>query len=231
MANQTLKVHPLADLLPRMTASSKEYKELMEDIKINGMKIPLLVTKDRKTLIDGRHRLYIAHDLGMTLKPSNFEVFKGKEEQIPAEIISRNIMRRHIGTADQRAALVLQIRGEQLEKEARERQKDKSGSFKGNGDVKGSVAAHVAKEAKVSTYKAEQAIKAKKAGLLEDVAKGKTSLRKASKTAPSKRRPRKEKPFDEVVWEKWQAFLKRFPPSRVAEVEKLVKGFIESRKK
>ena len=82
------------------------------------------------------------------------------------------------------------FRGEQLEKEAKERQADKGGSFKGKGKgngkgngnsgAKGSVAAHIAKEAKVSTHKAEQALKAKKAGMLEDVVSGKVSLRKAA---------------------------------------------------
>jgi transposase len=48
-----LKVHPAADLFPRM--SEDELRELGEDIKANGLRSPIVLTDDM--LLDGRNRL------------------------------------------------------------------------------------------------------------------------------------------------------------------------------
>lgn len=228
----TIKIHPLANMLPRMT--KKEYTELTEDVKANGIRIPLLFTKDKKTLIDGRHRWYVAHDLGLNIKDLPIEYFKGKEDEIPTEIISRNLMRRNIEDADQRVAIALQIRGETLEKEAKERQADKTGAFKGNG--KGAVVSQLAKEAKVSQHKAEQAVKAKKAGLLHKVASGAMKLRDAAKKAPQSNRAKiaakkkAGKPFDERVWSRWLTWLKQWNPEETREVKGLIRGWLAGKK-
>lgn len=231
--NNTIKIHPLANMLPRMT--KKEYAELTEDIKVNGVQMPLLFTKDKKTLIDGRHRWYVAHDLGLKIKDLPIEYFKGKDEEIPSVIISRNLMRRNIEDADQRVAIALQIRGETLEKEAKERQADKSGAFKG-GDKKGSVVAQLAKEAKVSQHKAEMAVKAKKAGLLGKVASGAMKLHQAAKKAPTSKRgttmakKKEAKPFDQTVWKRWLTWLKAWKPEELREVKGLIRGWLAGKK-
>jgi hypothetical protein len=230
---ETIKIHPLANFLPRMT--KKEYSELTDDIKSNGVRVPLLFTKDKKTLIDGRHRWYVAHDLGLKISSLPMETFKGKDSEIPGIIISRNLMRRNIEDADQRVAIALQIRGETLEKEAKERQADKTGAFK-NGDKKGAMVGQLAKEAKVSQHKAEQAVKAKKAGLLGKVASGAMKLREAARKAPQSKRGKTEakkkagKPFDVTVWKRWTAWLKNWTPAELREVKGLVRGWLAGKK-
>src|SRR5205823_6980221 len=86
----------------------------------NGILVPILVNKKKDTIIDGRNRWMIATELKMDGKVP-LEVFKGKDEEIPGEIISRNIFRRHL-TDEQRVMLVTKIRGEKLEEEAKQRQ-------------------------------------------------------------------------------------------------------------
>jgi ParB-like chromosome segregation protein Spo0J len=231
--DSTIKIHPLANLLPRMT--KKEYAELTEDVKANGIQMPLLFTKDKKTLIDGRHRWYVAHDLGLKISSLPIEYFKGKDDEIPNVIISRNLMRRNIEDADQRVAIALQIRGETLEKEAKERQADKSGAFKESGK-KGPMVAQLAKDAKVSQHKAEQAVKAKKAGLLGKVASGVMKLRDAAKKSPQSKRgqtmakKKAGKPFDQTVWKRWLTWLKQWKPEEVREVKGLIRGWLAGKK-
>jgi ParB-like chromosome segregation protein Spo0J len=228
----SIKIHPLANFLPRM--SKKEYSELTEDIKAGGVKVPLLVSKDKSTLIDGRHRWYVAHDLGIKPEELPWEVFDGKEEEIPGIIISRNLMRRNIEDADQRVAIALQIRGDQLEKDAKQRQADKSGAFKGNGEEskRRSVAAQLAEETHVSEHKAGQALKAKKAGLLGRVAKGTMKLKEAAKQAPQSKKgktmQKKAPTFDKKVWSRWQSWLKKWLPSEVRKVKELVKEWLNT---
>ena len=54
-----IEVHPATDLFPLMT--SDELKVLAEDIKKNGLKIPVTLLweqgSDRRLLLDGRNRL------------------------------------------------------------------------------------------------------------------------------------------------------------------------------
>ena len=114
-----------------------------------------------------------------------------------------------------------------MEKEAKERQKEGrrqlpltagSGAFKGkgkgkgknrNGDTEGSVAAHIAKETGSTQYKAEQAEKAPKAGLLDDVIAKKTTLRKAASKAGKKtRKPKPEVSFEDAVILRWVRWIK-----------------------
>src|SRR6266852_3149653 len=118
MKMKTMKVHPVAKMFP--TIGAKEMKELRADIEARGIVVPILVNQEKDTILDGRNRYSIAYELGLGDGKVPMEVFKGKDEEIPGEIIARNILRRHL-TDDQRAAIIAKIRGPQLEKEAAER--------------------------------------------------------------------------------------------------------------
>src|SRR6266567_3893929 len=109
-----MKIHEVAKLFPTLPA--KEMKELREDIRKNGVILPVLVNKKKDTILDGRTRWMIAHELGLKESAVPTEVFKGKDEDIPGAILSRNILRRHLNDG-QRVMLVAQIRGEKLEEE------------------------------------------------------------------------------------------------------------------
>lgn len=227
MAKKVMKIHPLCRMFGQIAPMPKaELAQLTEDIRANGIKVPILINKKKDTVLDGFTRWKIAYDLKLKLPNDRFEVFRGKDEEIEKEILSRNLFRRHM-TDDQRVALVDKIRGPQLEKEAKERQ-SKAGSFKGKASLegKGSVAEKIAKEAGVSEHKAEQAERARKAGTLDDVIAKKTKLRTAAKKGKTKRKPRKEVPFEDQVYKKWTAWINRFPPPQRREVMKLVKGWI-----
>jgi ParB-like chromosome segregation protein Spo0J len=228
MAEKVMKVHPTCQMFGTIAPLSKdELAELTDDIKTHGIKVPILINKKRDTILDGLTRWKIAHDLKIKLPNDRFEIFKGKDEEIESEILSRNLFRRHMSD-DQRVAVVTKLRRPQLEKEAKDRQ-SAAGAFKGdaNLDGKGSVAEKIAKEAGVTSHKAKQAVKADKAGLTDDVIQGKTKLGKAAKKAGSKvRKPKKELPFEDQVYKKWTQFVGRFAPPLRRRVMDLIKGWI-----
>src|SRR5262245_54448672 len=119
--NKIMKVHPLCRMFGALAPMpEKEHAELVEDIRQNGIKVPILVNAKKDTILDGYTRWKIAYDLKLKLADDRFEVFKGKDEEIEAEILSRNLFRRHM-TDEQRVALVSKLRGPQLEKEAKKR--------------------------------------------------------------------------------------------------------------
>src|SRR5438046_3139966 len=89
-----LAVHEVAKLFP--TLSEKELEELREDIKAHGIAVPILLNKAGDTILDGRNRWMIACELKLTKDQVPTEKFKGKDEDIPSEILSRNIFRRHL---------------------------------------------------------------------------------------------------------------------------------------
>lgn len=246
MAQKVMKIHPICRMFStEAPLASSEVDELREDIRQHGIKIPLLVNKKKDTLLDGRTRWMIATELGLPTSKIPMDVYTGKDEDIPKEILSRNVFRRHL-TDDQRVAVVSKIRGPQLEKEAKERQKEGakaatatagSGAFKGkgkgkgkngNGDTEGSVAAHIAKETGSTQYKAEQAEKARKAGLLDDVIAKKTTLRKAASKAGKKtRKPKPEVSFEDAVILRWVRWIKYWPVDKHKQVKSIVRDAIK----
>jgi hypothetical protein len=136
-------------------------------------------------------------------------------------------------------AAISKVRGPMLEKEAKERQAEgakapqgKGGSFKKNGKNGGATVAQLAKEAKATPYKAQQAEKARKAGLIDDVIAKKMTLKQAAKQAGGgKKRPRKvQLTLEDEVWQKWARFLKNWSQAQHREVFKYVTAFIEDRR-
>lgn len=223
--NKTMQIHPAAKVFPTLPA--KEMKDLKADIEKNGIKLPILVNKKRDTILDGRNRWMIAHDLGFTDKQVPMEEFDGDDTAIMGEILSRNVFRRHLND-DQRAAAIAKLRLPALEKEAAER-KAKKGTFGvASADGKGTVAEKVAKEAKVSEHKARAAIKAVKTGMADDVIANKTTLAKTTKKT-SKAKPTKAakvQTLEERVANEWRALLKKFSPAQYGQVKDIVRGFL-----
>jgi len=226
----------------------KELAQLTADIKQNGIKVPILINRKKDTILDGHTRWKIAYDLKLELADDQFEVFEGEDAEIEREILSRNLYRRHL-TDDQRIAILSKLRGPQLEKEARERQQatqlagKTGGKFakKAIGDdenivadtsqVKGSVAAKLAKEAGTSEHKARQAEKARKGGGLDDVLAGKEKLHKAAAKAPAKTRTsKKEVPFEDQVYSRWTRFVNHYPPADRRTVMELAVAWVGENK-
>lgn len=94
-----MKIHPAAEIFPMM--DDGELAALAEDIKANGLQMPIVV-KDG-VLIDGRNRLKACEMAGV--EPATREL-NGQDPE--AFIISSNIARRHM-TKGQRAMAVAMI--------------------------------------------------------------------------------------------------------------------------
>lgn len=94
-----LKLHPLARLIPDMRGS--EWQDFYADVAMRGIKVPLEVLADG-TVVDGRHRLQAAIELGMTEVPIVDAPLNGDSPE--AYMLKAAILRRHL-TDDQRAAL------------------------------------------------------------------------------------------------------------------------------
>ena len=71
------KVHPLASQFPAF--GKRDLKELMEDIKENGLHNPIVITKDDQ-LLDGRNRLRACLELGIKVKDIPKEVVDDNDE-------------------------------------------------------------------------------------------------------------------------------------------------------
>jgi hypothetical protein len=222
MALKTMKVHELCQMFSSVAPlPAAQRTEMLNDIKANGIKIPILVNHKKDTILDGLTRWKIAHELGLKTVP--MDVFKGKDEEIAGEILSRNIFRRHMN-GDQRASLISKVRGPQLEEEAAKRIKagvKASGSFEGG--KKGSTVAKLAKEAGVTEHKMKQAEKVRKAGGLDEVIAGKSTLRKKSKSIPAKKRKMtKVVSFADQVFASWQRWINKYAPPQRREVMAMV---------
>lgn len=90
-----MKPHPLATLIPEMTA--QQYAELRDDIKANGLRDAITLLDGM--ILDGRHREKACREAGV--EPF-YEDFPGGDPE--AFVISRNLKRRHL-TADQQKTL------------------------------------------------------------------------------------------------------------------------------
>jgi hypothetical protein len=226
---KTWKVHPTALAFPRMPVA--EYNELKADIAARGIRLPILVSKNRDTILDGRNRMMAAHDLKLKDAQVPIEIFTGKPEQEVAEIISRNIHRRHL-TDDQRVAIVAKLRGPQLAKGAEERQKAGQASDLGLKSTQGRTRELIAAEADVSQHKARSALMtAKHAPFeLDMVIAGKEKLAKAHANAKAKAKKssklKPKKSLRERVEAKYLRFMESFPVTEYREVRAILQELL-----
>ena len=84
-----MRVHPVADIFPRMTAA--EYAALRDDIKANGQREPIWVFDGQ--IIDGRHRAQACEEIG--IEPAVRE-YDGDESGLVGFVVSLNLHRRHL---------------------------------------------------------------------------------------------------------------------------------------
>jgi len=95
-----LKLHPLAHIIPPMR--DEEWREFLVDITSNGIKVPLEVLADGKTVIDGKHRLRAATELKMPRVPIVDAPLNGDSSEV--YMMKAAVLRRHL-TDDQRATM------------------------------------------------------------------------------------------------------------------------------
>jgi ParB-like chromosome segregation protein Spo0J len=227
-----MAVHKVAKLFP--TLPEKELKELREDIKANGIKVPILVNKAEDTILDGRNRWKIAHELKLTKDQVPMEKFKGADEEIPSEILSRNIFRRHL-TDDQRISLLAKVLAPKLEEEAEAGQAATRFGAKSTRETEpisnsfppGKVAQQLAAKGKVSEHKARQSLKALRAGEIDDVITGKQSLKQAADKAPTKKRtPKKPPALEDDVVTRFHRWIKYWDITLHRRIKELLREYL-----
>jgi len=84
-----IKIHSFANFLP--FATDEEYRKIRDDIKENGLRVPLLLFNGE--LLDGRTRLRACQDLGI---PPSFDHFRGSSMEALRHVQSLNVYRRHL---------------------------------------------------------------------------------------------------------------------------------------
>jgi protein gp37 len=100
-----LTVHPVADLFPMMDAIALE--ALAEDIKEHGLRNPVVLTWDRKTIVDGRNRLAACDKAEVDPRFIDLDA-SYTEQEIRDYIVSLNIERRHLSES-QRAMIAVDL--------------------------------------------------------------------------------------------------------------------------
>jgi ParB-like chromosome segregation protein Spo0J len=85
--SRLLELHPVAALFPELPA--EDFAALKEDIRRNGLKVPVLVHGGE--ILDGRHRYKACKELGI---PCRGVEWNGSNPWL--EVQSRNLIRRHL---------------------------------------------------------------------------------------------------------------------------------------
>ena len=161
-----LQQHPLSAAFPAMSAD--DFAALVEDIKANGQREPVMVYEGM--VLDGWHRYRACAEAG--IKPQQFNFPAGKDPV--AFVLSHNLHRRHL-TPSQRAAAVVSCsewrpRGGQGKPET----------------VSGLREADMAKAAGTSDRTIRDAKVAHKAGLTDAVKDGALTAHEAANVARGK---------------------------------------------
>ena len=113
--------HPAARLFPLIKGD--EFEALVDDIRENGQREPILLHPDG-SILDGRNRYLACRKLGIEPKSEHWDG-EGSPEEI---VLSLNLHRRHLSSA-QRAAIAVEILPK-LEAEAKELQRLSQGRGK-----------------------------------------------------------------------------------------------------
>jgi hypothetical protein len=100
-----MKPHPFADEYPAMT--SVEYDALVRDIKLNGLRFPIIAYEGQ--ILDGRHRYRACSDLGIAPR---VEMFSGDEKAARKAVESLNLHRRHMTIAQRKEIAMRELKAD-----------------------------------------------------------------------------------------------------------------------
>ena len=175
------KIHPLADLFPKMSA--EEFEKLKHDIEQHGLHEPIRLSADGKTLLDGRHRLRACRELDIEPDTERMSLHAGVGYGVGNPetdyIWARNVLRRHL-TEDQRAAIAMQW--SDAERDAAKQRQKAGVKPLGESAQTPRTREVIAKKAQVSTHKIRQAEEVAKRApeVLPKVAAGEMKLKDAT---------------------------------------------------
>jgi ParB-like chromosome segregation protein Spo0J len=111
--------HPLSNMFPLM--EGEEFDALVEDIKKNGQREPIVLYQGK--ILDGRNRYRACLEAGVGLRISKYEDNSPYIGDPAAYVISKNIHRRHL-TAEQRQKLIIEVLARAPEKSDRRHAKE-----------------------------------------------------------------------------------------------------------
>jgi N6-adenosine-specific RNA methylase IME4 len=163
-----MEFHPVSDIFPMMHREA--FEELTEDIKLNGLLIPIVIYEDK--VLDGRNRLKACDKLGIEPR---FTAYDGDDPL--AYVVSQNLSRRHLDES-QRAMVAARIANL------------KEGRPKKNAPIGGVSTAHAAKRLSVGPRSLERAKKVLRdgtKGLVRAVEDGNIAVSIAAKLADQDR--------------------------------------------
>ena len=96
----TLQPHPAAELFPLM--SGADFAGLVDDIRVNGLREPIIVYRDQ--ILDGRNRYRACRQLGLEPQTALWDGVGTPE----AFVVSMNLHRRHLNES-QRAMIAAKL--------------------------------------------------------------------------------------------------------------------------
>lgn len=100
-----LKLHPLAYLIPDM--QEYEWENFIDDIRVNGLKIPLDITSDN-IVLDGKNRLRASKELNLKRVPVRIFDVPIDEDEALIHIWRTAVLRRHL-TQGQMTAIAIEL--------------------------------------------------------------------------------------------------------------------------
>jgi N6-adenosine-specific RNA methylase IME4 len=124
-ALEKLRLHPRSDLVPEL--GGREYEALLADVRERGMLVPLEVTK-KGVVLDGRGRLGVARELGLTEVPIRVV---STEDEVRYLVLAA-VIRRALSSS-QKAAIVVEL--EEYEQARLEANKRRLANLKGQTEV------------------------------------------------------------------------------------------------
>lgn len=176
-----LRQHPLSAAFPAMSAD--DFAALVEDIKVNGQREPVMVHEGM--VLDGWHRYRACIQCGVPVKKFSFPA----EQDPVAFVLSHNLHRRHM-TPSQRAAAVVAC--SEWAPAHRPKKAEPGSGFSHDADM--------AKAAGTSDRTIRDAKVAHKAGLTDAVKDGVMTAKEAAAVArgkpskPAAKLPKRELP-------------------------------------
>ena len=111
--HDVLTVHPAAEMFPLMSEYDPAgFKELVEDIKKNGLQVPIVLCAADHSVLDGRNRLDALEAAGVGPCCGSAELASGTYTEFDGDpyayVISANIHRRHL-TAELKRKLIADV--------------------------------------------------------------------------------------------------------------------------
>jgi hypothetical protein len=181
-----LTLHPFCEIIPPCTA--KEFAELKEDIKKNGLQVPVKLLTDQ--ILDGRSRYNACIELEKEGVRIDFktDAFSGTQKDALAYVISMNVKRRQL-TPSQRAIIAAKLVNSSVGGDRH--------SVKLPNEVTQEDVARLSGVAKKMVTDAAKVLKAKRPDLADKVLKGELAVNKAAKTIRQEEKAKKGNPASE----------------------------------